>query len=407
MENLMKINEFKNVCNYLLSNNTTLEDKGNTPIAIGIEGSAGIGKTSVIEQIAKEREMTLCKINLSQLEEIGDLTGLPIKEYEIENLDNGNELSWITEIEAKNLNVHKRLTGKCRMSYAPPAWLPSSENPNGTIVLFDDFSRANNLFMQAIMEIVNTGKYISWSLPKHTTIMLSSNPDDGNYQVSSLDDAQKTRFINFTVSADMKDWALWAEKNGIDDKSINFAMVNWNEIFLPQNNVYIANQRSYVTFCKAISSIKDWSSSENLGFILQIAKGCFMNDTDNVIGRLFVQFIKNNMHKLITSEEIINLPWEKAQSRIKEFIYKNGEFRPELSSIMTTRLSNYILSIYENKNKGMEDKIEKRLVEIIDSEEVLMTEDLLFYLIKTLISKYPAKTGNLIKNEKIRNKIIN
>lgn len=74
MDNLneMTISEFTGVLNYLLDNNRELQDKGLTPIAIGIEGEAGIGKTSLIQQIAEQRGMTLCKLNLSQLEEVGD-----------------------------------------------------------------------------------------------------------------------------------------------------------------------------------------------------------------------------------------------------------------------------------------------------------------------------------------------
>jgi midasin (ATPase involved in ribosome maturation) len=56
----------------LLDNNRQLEDQGLRPIAVGVEGSAGIGKTSIIEHIAKEKGMTVCKLNLAQLEEVGD-----------------------------------------------------------------------------------------------------------------------------------------------------------------------------------------------------------------------------------------------------------------------------------------------------------------------------------------------
>lgn len=70
--NEITLNEFKEVFSYLLDNNKQLEDKGLRPIAVGLEGEAGIGKTSLIEDIAKERGMTLCKVNLAQLEEIGD-----------------------------------------------------------------------------------------------------------------------------------------------------------------------------------------------------------------------------------------------------------------------------------------------------------------------------------------------
>ena len=70
--NEMTIGEFTEVFNYLLDNNKKLEEGGLTPIAIGLEGEAGIGKTAVVEQVANKRGMTYCKVSLSQLEEVGD-----------------------------------------------------------------------------------------------------------------------------------------------------------------------------------------------------------------------------------------------------------------------------------------------------------------------------------------------
>lgn len=141
--NEITLNEFKEVFSYLLDNNKQLEDKGLRPIAVGIEGEAGVGKTSIIEEIAKERNMTLVKVNLAQLEEIGDLVGLPIKECEVAWIENGQvkDKRWMPESQTKNLDLRLKLTGKIRMSYAPPAWLPMDENPNGIIVLLDDYTR--------------------------------------------------------------------------------------------------------------------------------------------------------------------------------------------------------------------------------------------------------------------------
>ena len=42
--NEMSISEFTDVFNYLLDNNRKLEEEGLTPIAIGLEGEAGIGR---------------------------------------------------------------------------------------------------------------------------------------------------------------------------------------------------------------------------------------------------------------------------------------------------------------------------------------------------------------------------
>ena len=65
--NEITLNEFKEVLSYLLDNNKSLEDNGLRPIAIGVEGEAGTGKTSIVMQLAEEKGLTLCKLNLSQL----------------------------------------------------------------------------------------------------------------------------------------------------------------------------------------------------------------------------------------------------------------------------------------------------------------------------------------------------
>ena len=84
-----------------------------------------------------------------------------------------------------------RQTGKNRMAYAKPAWVPDY-NENGTIVVLDDYGRATAQLMHACMELILTQGYVSWKLPKKTSIILTSNPDNGQYNVSSMDPAQRT-----------------------------------------------------------------------------------------------------------------------------------------------------------------------------------------------------------------------
>lgn len=125
------------------------------------------------------------------------LTGFPVKEFKINELDeNGNVTAtkWVAHdllstYFTKPCETYE-ITDESRMGYATPAWLPREENPNGVILLLDDYTRASSLFMQATMELICTGKYFSWSLPKNTNIVLSTNPDSANYQVTTLDEAQ-------------------------------------------------------------------------------------------------------------------------------------------------------------------------------------------------------------------------
>ena len=172
--NEMTISEFTGVFNYLLDNNKTLEEKGLTPIAVGLEGEAGIGKTAVVEQVAKKRGMTYCKINLSQLEEVGDLVGFPMKEILLQwkTKEGQSKTRWWPESLLDKVPQGVQVTSTTRMGYAAPSWLPREENENGCILLLDDYTRANSLFMQATMELINTASYISWKLPKNTTVVL-------------------------------------------------------------------------------------------------------------------------------------------------------------------------------------------------------------------------------------------
>ena len=404
----MTLNEFKEVFAYLLDNNKHLEDNNLRPIAVGVEGEAGIGKTTLIEDIAKKRGMTMCKVNLAQLEEIGDLVGMPMKECEVAWIENGQvkQTRWMPESQTKNLDLRLKLTGKVRMSYAPPAWLPMDENPNGTIVFLDDYTRANSMFMQATMEIINTASYISWKLPKYTSIVLSSNPDDGQFSVTSLDNAQKTRFINFNLKLNVEDWAKWAEEAEIDGRAINFELLYGNEIFKKHNNIQTVNPRSYTTFCKAISGLKDWNNPDTLALILQISKGCFLNDKDNIIGNLFTTFIANKLDRLIQPKDMIELKWETLEPKMKNCVYDNGNFRPEIASVLTIRFMNYVLHLFGTKGAIKESVVYDRILEIVNNEEMLFSEDLIFHLVKSLITKYPGRTGKLLMNPTIRNKVV-
>ena len=59
-------------------------------------------------------------------------------------------------------------------------------------------------------------EYISWKLPKDWHIILTANPDNGEYLVQTIDTAQRTRFISVNLKFDDKVWAKWAEESGID-----------------------------------------------------------------------------------------------------------------------------------------------------------------------------------------------
>ncbi len=410
----MNLTEFSKTFKYLVKNNIKLISQNKTPLAIGVEGSQGIGKTAILKSLAEELGMTYVQLNLAELEEVSDLIGFPLKEFKINELDESGNVTcskWVAhDLISTYFNKpceSYKITDEYRMSYAPPAWLPKEENPNGVLLVLDDFTRGNSLFMQATMTLIQTGKYISWSLPKNTMIALSSNPDSGQFSVTSLDPAQKSRFINFKINFSIDSWSSWAEQNQVDERAINFALMYHTELFKEENLCSTICPRSYTMFCDAISGIENWESTSSLATIMQIASGCF-EDKDNLIGTLFTTFINNKLDKLISPKDMLLKSWDKVKPEIEACVYDtNGVYRPNIAAVLHTRLMNYCI-YYFSQPKAKTDLVQDRLIEIIDAsqEKVLFSEDFIFDIIKTLMKMFPARTNKFMNNPKIISKIL-
>ena len=408
--NEITLNEFKEIFKFIIANNRRLEDEGKKTTACSASGNAGLGKTAVVRQIAEELGMTCVVVRLSQIDEASDLVGFPIKEYEV--IDEKGEQQWLSNdiIQTFTNCRDYTFTGKSRMGYAPPAWLPREENPNGTILYLDDFSRCNSLLMNSVLEIINEGRYISWSLPKYTTVALSENPDNGEYLVSSMDAAAKSRYVCFNIKFSIDNFAEWAESYGMDSRAINFGLYYNSELFDPShpNHLDTINPRSYTTFTNIISGIKDWDKPESLALILNVSKGCF-HDPNNVVGSLFTAFIANKLDRLVSPEDMLMKKWETVREEIERCVYEKDDYHPEIAAVLNTRLLNYSVNYLKDGNKA--EVVCNRLLDLVDNsnsptEKHLFSEDLIFSIVKTIVAKFPAKTNKLLLNPAIRKKIL-
>jgi hypothetical protein len=252
-QNLVSVNvtELKTFLSHIIENNRFLQSQGKTPVSTEVIGESGIGKTSAIIQLAKEQNLSFVKLNLAQIEEIGDLVGFPIRQFEVKD---DKETVWVDEHAFDEyLKLGYSSTGQNRMSYCPPEWI--ANKTNGGILLLDDWNRADIRFIQAVMELIDRQQYISWSLPKDWHIILTANPDNGDYLVNSIDNAQKTRFISVQLKFDINCWAKWAEENKIDGRCINFLLMH------PELVTQSINSRSISMFFNSISSIQNFNDS--------------------------------------------------------------------------------------------------------------------------------------------------
>lgn len=425
MANKVSMGEVKSLLNYFIENNVKLqEEKGIMPISIGLEAQPGIGKTSIIEQVATERGMNYICLSLSQLEEAGDLIGYPLKEYECQigqkyKTEDGSvkvklikDSVWMNEkqLDSPPSGMLFKQTGKTRMSYAKPAWVPEY-NDNGTILNLDDFTRANPQLLQSVMEIINKQAYVSWKLPKKTTVVLTSNSDDGTNNVSSLDPAQLTRFLNFEVDFDVNAWSRWAEEYGLDGRCINFALSYSGELFnADDEGNRICNPRSYVMFANSISGLKDWDNADNLSFINLIAKGCF-KDEQGRFGKMFTSFIRNKMHLLIQPKDMLTGAWATTKDKLLATVYdSNGQYRPDIASILERRFANYVLAWLKSADKTPISVVKARLIDFMECEKKfgrkIFSKDLFYDMVKKITSEKKGQTNALLYEPMIANALL-
>ena len=130
----LNVKETKTFLKHIISNNRFLQQQNKPPVAVEVVGDSGIGKTSTIVQLANELDLHFVKLNLAQIEELGDLVGFPIRQFEV--CKDANCI-WIDEHAVEEYTkLGYKFTGLNRMSYCPPEWI--SGKTTGGILLLDD-----------------------------------------------------------------------------------------------------------------------------------------------------------------------------------------------------------------------------------------------------------------------------
>jgi hypothetical protein len=236
------------------------------------------------------------------------------------------------------------------------------------------------------MEILDRQEYVSWKLPKNWHVILTTNPDNGDYNVTSLDVAQKTRFISVELKYDADVWARWAEKATIDGRCINFMLMH------PELVTQRVNPRSITTFFNGISSIPKFEA--DLPLIQMIGEGSVGTDFSS----MFTMFINNKLDKIISPEDILNKDEQYVMNSLINAVGKDDEFRADISSIIATRVINYSLTLADKGSIGKPiiDRIAK-----LTTECEAFTNDLKYYMVKEIVNGNKNKFSQLMMNQDV------
>ena len=381
----LDIKELKGFLTHIISNNRYLVEHNKPPVAIEVQGESGIGKTSAIVQMAKEMDLNFVKLNLAQIEELGDLVGFPIRQFEMVK---DGESRWIDEnMVEEYTKMGYSPTDKNQMSYCPPEWI--ANKTKGGILLLDDWNRADIRFIQAVMELIDRQQYVSWKLPQDWHIILTANPENSDYLVNSIDPAQRTRFITVNLKFDVNRWAEWAENEQLDTRCINFLLLN------PELVNTEVNSRSISMFFNSISSIENFE--KQLPLIQMVGEGSVGSEFSS----MFSMFINNRLDKMITPQQILEGETKAVIKELKSLVGGNNNYRADIASTIATRIQNYISFRLSNNDLNQEqiESIIDKLVSILNDE--ILSTDICYNLVKNIYNLDVSKFGNMLSNEKL------
>jgi AAA domain (dynein-related subfamily) len=288
------------------------------PTPLCIWGLHGIGKTELVRDLAKARGCAFVYVAPAQFEEMGDLVGMPK----------------IIETAEKGSVTH----------FAPPEWVPTNEGPG--ILLLDDINRADDRILRGLMQLMQNYELVSWSLPQRWLIIMTANPDGGDYSVTTMDDAMLTRMLHITMEFDVRAWARWAERADIDPRGIQFVL-SYPELV----NGRRTTPRSLVQFFQAIAAIDHFG--DNLPLIKMIGDACL----DNTATISFLNFIHLQLDRLPAVEEILQTnDFQSVEKRLSRIIKEGDTQRLDVLSVLIMRIIHHLqmrtqnISALEMKN---------------------------------------------------------
>lgn len=168
--------------------------------AIMLRGAPGVGKSTIVQSVAKELGIGFIDVRLAQMERV-DFAGLP-------SINNG-----MTE-----WNV--------------PSFWPRDMKSKG-IILLDEITSAPSDCQVAAYSVVLDRKIpnSNYVLPNGWLIVAAGNRTCDRAVVKTMSSALANRFVHFEVEANSEDWVKWAISNEINPSIIGFINYKPNLLF--------------------------------------------------------------------------------------------------------------------------------------------------------------------------------
>jgi hypothetical protein len=180
-------------------------------VPVFLWGPPGIGKSSIVAQIAREAGIGFIDLRLSLLDPT-DLRGIPF-------------------FNAKNDTA----------IWAPPAFLPDGSQER-EILFLDELNTAAPMVQASAYQLILDRKIGEYRLPDGWAIIAAGNRESDRGVVFRMAAPLANRFVHLEMEANVEDWRNWAIKADIDTSIIAYISHRPDALF-----VFNAESRSFAT----------------------------------------------------------------------------------------------------------------------------------------------------------------
>ena len=161
-------------------------------------GAPGIGKSSIVKQIAKEEGLGFIDLRLALMDPT-DLKGIPFYDKD----------------------SHSAL-------WAPPAFLPRE----GEGILFlDELNAAPPSVQASAYQLILDRQVGEYKLPDGWAIVAAGNREGDRGVTYRMPSPLANRFAHFELNVDVDEWRLWAFKSNIDERVISYISYKSEHLF--------------------------------------------------------------------------------------------------------------------------------------------------------------------------------
>ena len=190
-------------------------------------GAPGIGKSSIIKQIADEKAMPFVDLRLSLMDPT-DLKGIPFYDK----------------------REHSAV-------WAPPSFLPR----DGEGILFlDELNSAPPAVQASAYQLILDRKVGEYELPEGWAIVAAGNRESDRGVVYRMPSPLANRFVHLEMDVDVDDYKSWAYTSGIDERIIAYIGYKNENLFTfdaTKNEKSFATPRSWEFVDKLMKSAID------------------------------------------------------------------------------------------------------------------------------------------------------